>query len=313
MFRFFGGVPRLVVIDNLKSGVQKASFCDPEINRSYGMMASHHGVGVLPARPRRPKDKAKVENGIRFAQTCILGRLRRQTFFSLAEANAAIADALDRINDHVVRRLGVTRRHLFETVERAALAPLPGDEHELAEWRLARVGVDYHVEHDGFFYSVPHGLIRAQVDLRATGRTIELFHRGKRVALHQRRYAGRRHGTDPGHMPSSHRRCADWTPDRFRRWAASVGHRAGGREPPQTPLDGAVNHAGLTADAIDGNIHDDPGATVQVAGFKSERWPASDWNHRPASSESARWCSRPHLSARGCADRRTRLAPPGGR
>jgi transposase len=223
MFRFFGGVPRLVVIDNLKSGVQKASFCDPEINRSYGMMASHHGVGVLPARPRRPKDKAKVENGIRFAQTCILGRLRRQTFFSLAEANAAIADALDRINDHVVRRLGVTRRHLFETVERAALAPLPGDEHELAEWRLARVGVDYHVEHDGFFYSVPHGLIRAQVDLRATGRTIELFHRGKRVALHQRRYAGRRHGTDPGHMPSSHRRCADWTPDRFRRWAASVG------------------------------------------------------------------------------------------
>jgi transposase len=223
MFRFFGGVPRLVVIDNLKSGVHKASFYDPELNRSYGMMASHYGVGVLPARPRRPKDKAKVENGIRFAQTCILGRLRRQTFFSLAEANAAIAEALDRINDHVVRRLGVTRRHLFETVERAALAPLPGDEYEFAEWRLARVGVDYHVEHDGFFYSVPHGLIRAQVDLRATSRTIELFHRGQRVALHQRRYGGRRHGTDPDHMPSSHRRYADWTPDRFRRWAASVG------------------------------------------------------------------------------------------
>src|SRR4051794_9041013 len=127
MFGFFGGVPRLVVIGNLKSGVHKASFYDPELNRSYGMMASHYGVGVLPARPRRPKDKAKVENGIRFAQTCILGRLRRRTFFSLAEANAAIAEALDRINDHVVRRLGVTRRHLFETVERPALAPLPGD------------------------------------------------------------------------------------------------------------------------------------------------------------------------------------------
>ena len=149
MFRFFGGVPRLVVPDNLKAGVHKASFYDPELNRSYGMMASHYGVGVLPARPRRPKDKAKVENGVRFAQTCILGRLRRQTFFSLADANAAIAGALDRINDHVVRRLGVTRRHLFETIERRALAPLPGDEYEFAEWRLARVGVDYHVEHDG--------------------------------------------------------------------------------------------------------------------------------------------------------------------
>jgi transposase len=223
MFAFFGGVPRLVVIDNLKSGVHKASFYDPELNRSYGMMATHYGIGVLPARPRRPKDKAKVENGIRFAQTCILGRLRHQTFFSLADANMAIAEALDRINGHVVRRLGVTRRHLFETIERHALAPLPDDAYEFAEWRLARVGVDYHVEHDGFFYSVPHGLIRAQVDLRATSRTIELFHRGKRVALHQRRYGGRRHGTDPDHMPSSHRRYADWTPDRFRRWAASVG------------------------------------------------------------------------------------------
>lgn len=223
MFSFFGGVPRLVVIDNLKSGVHKASFYDPELNRSYGMMASHYGVAVLPARPARPKDKAKVENGIRFAQSCILGRMRHRTFFSLAEANAAIAEALERINGHLVRRLGVTRRHLFETLEQPALAPLPVDAYEFAEWRLVRVGVDYHVEYDGYFYSVPHGLIRAQVDLRATSRTIELFHRGKRVALHQRRYGGRRHGTDPDHMPSSHRRYADWTPDRFRRWAASVG------------------------------------------------------------------------------------------
>lgn len=106
MFRFFGGVPRLIVPDNLKSGVSRASFYDPEINRSYGMMASHYGVGVLPARPRRPKDKSKVENGVRFAQSCILGRMRNQTFFSLAEANAAIGQALDRINDHVMRRLG---------------------------------------------------------------------------------------------------------------------------------------------------------------------------------------------------------------
>lgn len=171
MFRFFGGVPRLIVPDNLKSGVNRASFYDPEINRSYGMMAAHYGVGVLPARPRKPRDKAKVENGGRFAQSCILGRLRRQTFFSLAEANAAIAGALDRINDHVMRRLGVSRRHLFETVERPALADLPGSDYEFAEWRFARVGTDYHVEFDSFFHSVPHGLICQQVDVRATPKT----------------------------------------------------------------------------------------------------------------------------------------------
>jgi len=223
MFRFFGGVPRLVVPDNLKSGVHRASFYDPELNRSYGMMASHYGVGILPARPRRPRDKAKVEAGVRFAQTYILGRLRRQTFFSLDEANLAIAAAIERVNAHVMRRLGVSRRHLFETVERPLLSPLPDADYQFAEWRLARVSLDYHVEVDGFFYSVPHRLIREQVDVRATTRTIELFHRGQRVAVHQRRHGGRRHGTDPEHMPSSHRRYAEWTPDRFRRWGRSIG------------------------------------------------------------------------------------------
>src|SRR6266567_6426485 len=130
MFRFFGGVPRLLVPDNLKSGVNKASFYDPEINRSYGMMATHYGVGVLPARPRKPRDKAKVEAGVRFAQSYILGRLRHQTFFSLAEANAAIAVALERINAHIMRRLSVSRRQLFETVEMPVLAPLPDADYQ---------------------------------------------------------------------------------------------------------------------------------------------------------------------------------------
>ncbi len=223
MFRFLGGVPRLVVPDNLKSGVQRASFYDPEINRSYGMMAAHYGVGILPARPRKPRDKAKVEAGVRFAQSYILGRLRRQTFFSLAEANVAISAMVERINAHIMRRLGVSRRHLFESVERPVLALLPDADYQFAEWRLARVSLDYHVEFDGFFYSAPHGLIREQVDIRATTRTIELFHRGQRIAAHQRRHGGRRHGTDPDHMPSAHRRYAEWTPDRFRRWGASIG------------------------------------------------------------------------------------------
>ncbi|UXN57628.1 IS21 family transposase [Phyllobacterium zundukense] len=223
MFRFFDGVPRLLVPDNLKSGVNRASFYDPEINRSYGMMASHYGVGVLPARPRRPKDKAKVENGVRFAQSCILGRLRKQTFFSLTEANEAIAGAVRRINDHVMRRLGQSRRDLFDMMERPALAALPGEDYEFAEWRLARVSTDYHVEFERYFYSVPHNLIRQQVDVRATSRAIEIFLQGKRVAVHQRRYGGPRYGTNPDHMPSSHRRYAEWTPERFRRWAASIG------------------------------------------------------------------------------------------
>lgn len=154
---------------------------------------------------------------------CILGRLRKQTFFSLTEVNAAIAEMLARINDHVMRRLGVSRRHLFVTVERPALAGLPAEDYEFAEWRLARVSTDCHVEFKSFSYSVPHGLIRQQVDIRATAGMIEILHRGKRIAAHQRRYGGPRVGTDPEHMPSSHRRYAEWTPDRFRRWAASIG------------------------------------------------------------------------------------------
>jgi transposase len=167
--------------------------------------------------------KAKVEAGVRFAQTYILGRLRNQTFFSLADANSAIALVLERMNGHIMRRLGLSRRDLFASVERPALRPLPATDYEFAEWRLARVGIDYHVEVDGFYYSVPHALIRAQVDVRITTRTIEVFHRAKRVALHDRRYSGRRHGTEPDHMPSAHRRYAEWSPSRFKRWAHSIG------------------------------------------------------------------------------------------
>jgi transposase len=228
MFSFFGGVPRLVVPDNLKSGVNKASFYDPEVNFSYGRMAGHYGVGVLPARPRRPKDKAKVEAGVRFAQTYILGRLRHQTFFSLAEANQAIAGMVARINDHIMRRLGLSRRQLFEAVERSALAVLPQSDYEYAEWGLARVSLDYHVEISGFFYSVPHHLLRAQVDTRATARMVEIFFQGNRIAVHQRRYGGARHGTQLEHMPSAHRRYAEWTPERFRAWGAAIGPQTEG-------------------------------------------------------------------------------------
>jgi transposase len=213
----------LLVPDNLKSAIHKASFYDPEVNRSYGAMATHYGVGILPARPRRPRDKAAVEAGVRFAQSYILGRLRNVTFFSLAECNAAIAAAVERMNSREMRRLGMSRRQLFEAIERPVMQVLPDHDFEYAEWRLARVGIDYHVEIQGFFYSVPHALLREQVDTRATAHTIEVFHRGRRVAAHARRYGGPRHGTLPEHMPSAHRRYAEWTPERLQRDARGIG------------------------------------------------------------------------------------------
>jgi transposase len=223
MFRFWGARPRLLVPDNLRSGVHKASFYDPEINRSYGAMAAHYGVGILPARPYHPKDKAKVEAGVRIAQFYVLGRLRNMRFFSLAECNAAITEILVRLNGRVMRRLGVSRRELFETVERPAMQPLPATEHEYAEWAFARVGIDYHVEAAGFFYSVPYQLIRQQVETRLTERTVEVFHRGQRIAAHARRYGGPRHGTLPDHMPSAHRLYAEWNPERFQSQARAIG------------------------------------------------------------------------------------------
>ncbi|HEX3365535.1 MAG TPA: IS21 family transposase [Phenylobacterium sp.] len=228
LLRHLGGAPRLLVPDNLKSGVNKASFYDPEINRSYGRMAAYYEVGVLPTRPRKPKDKAKVEAGVRFAQSYILGRLRHQTFFSLDEANAAIAEVMARMNSRPMRRLGVSRSDLLESLDRPAMSALPAVDYEYAEWRLARVGLDYHIEIEGFFYSVPHALIREQVDSRTTTRTVEIFHRGRRVAAHQRRYGGRRHGTDVEHMPSAHRAYAEWTPERFRSWGAEIGPQTEG-------------------------------------------------------------------------------------
>jgi transposase len=222
-FEAIGGVPRLVVPDNTKTAVIKACLYEPSVNRTYTEMAGHYDTAILPTRPRKPRDKAKVEAGVRFAQTYVLGRLRHLTFFSLAECNVAITQVLERLNGRVMRRLGMSRRELFDAIERPALNPLPPSEYEYAEWHFARVGLDYHVEVTGFFYSVPHPLLREQVDTRLTAFTVEVFHRGKRVAAHARRHGGPRHGTDPNHMPSAHRRYAEWNPERFCRQARGIG------------------------------------------------------------------------------------------
>jgi len=220
---FFGGVPRQIVPDNLKAGVLKANWHEPGLNPTYQDFATHYGTAILPARPRRPRDKAKVEVGVQVVERWILARLRNQRFFSLTELNGAILALLGELNNRPMRHLGVSRRQLFDELDRPALAALPVEPYVYAEWRQRRVGLDYHVDVDGHYYSVPHRLLKEQVEARVTQRTIELFHKGERVACHVRGGSRGRHTTLAAHMPSSHRRHAGWTIDRIKRDAAAIG------------------------------------------------------------------------------------------
>ena len=223
-FAAIGGIPALLVPDNTKVAVIKASLYDPQINRTYAEMAAHYGTAILPARPRKPRDKAKVEQAVLIVERWLLGRLRHRTFYSLAEVNAAIGELLTRLNEErPIRRLGVTRRRLLEEVDRPALKPLPASPYVLAEWRIRRVSLDYHVEVEKHYYSVPHRFVRAEVEVRFTARTVEIFHKGERIAAHQRMSGNHKHTTVPEHMASSHRRYAGWTIARIRQDAAAIG------------------------------------------------------------------------------------------
>jgi transposase len=222
-FVFFGGVSGMVVSDNLKSGVTKACFYEPEINRTYAAMAEHYGTAIVPARPRKPRDKAKVESAVLLATRWIIARLRNRHFFTLAELNEAIRVCVDDLNTRNSRHLGTSRRALFEDIERPALKPLPAEPFEYAEWKQCRAGLDYHVEIQKHYYSVPSTLLKERLWARITARTVEVFHNGKRVASHVRSSSNRQHTTIPEHMPSSHRRYADFTPSSLRRRAAEIG------------------------------------------------------------------------------------------
>jgi transposase len=222
-FAFIGGVPAMVVSDNLRAGVTKACFYEPAVNRTYAEMAAHYNTAIVPARPYRARDKAKVEVAVQVATRFIIARLRNQQFFSLSALNAAIAELIAQINNRVSRHLGASRRALFEDLEQSALKSLPAEPYVFAEWKQCRVGLDYHVEIAKHYYSVPHQLLREKVWARITARTIEVFHRGKRIAAHVRSSSNRKHTTVREHMPSSHRRYADWTPERLRRQADAIG------------------------------------------------------------------------------------------
>ena len=223
-FEAIGGVPHLIVPDNAKVAIIKASLYEPQTNRTYTDMAAHYGTAILPTRPRRPRDKAKVEGAVLIVERWLIGRLRNRIFHSLADVNTAINEMLQRLNEQKpVRRLNRTRRQLLEELDRPALKPLPTERYEFAEWRRQRVGIDYHVEVEDHFYSVPYSYARSEVEARFTGRTVEIFLKGRRIAAHVRGSGNHHHTTIPEHMPSSHRRYADWTLDRIRRDAASIG------------------------------------------------------------------------------------------
>ena len=186
-FEAIGGVPELVVPDNAKTAIVRASFYDPEVNRTYAEMAAHYGTAILPARPRKPRDKAKVEQAVLIVERWLLGRLRRRIFRSLADVDAALGELMTQLNERqALRRLGVTRRQLLEEVDRPALKALPDEPYEYSEWRLPRVGVDYRVDIDAHYYSVPYRFARAEVEARVTARGVEIFHNGERIAVQSR-------------------------------------------------------------------------------------------------------------------------------
>jgi len=223
MLAFIGGVPRQIVSDNLKAGITKACFYEPTVNRTYADMASHYGTAVIPARPYKPRDKAKVEVAVQVVQRWILARLRNRRFFSLAELNQAIRELVEQLNDRPMRGWGTTRRALYEQLDRPELRQLPPTPYEYANWKRCRVNLDYHVEIEKHFYSVPYRLLREEVEARITAKTVEIFHRGKLVATHLRSLRQHRPTTLAEHMPSSHRRYRDWTHERILREAAVIG------------------------------------------------------------------------------------------
>ena len=234
-FEFFGGVPEVLVPDNLAAGVRKACRYEPDLNPTYADLAAHYGVAVVPARVRKPRDKAKVEAGVLLVERWILARLRHRTFTSLTALNRALRELLEDLNRRPFKKLPGCRREAFETVDRPALRPLPVTPYQFAEWKRATVPMDYHLELEGHYYSVPHALVGRKVDLRQTATTLEVFHQGQRVAAHPKGNLKGGFTTLEAHMPASHRR-ARWSPEQLLRGAEQIG-------PHTTALISAVLHS----------------------------------------------------------------------
>ena len=225
-FAFYGGVPRAVVPDQLKSAVTIPCRYEPGIQRTYAELAAHYGTTILPARPAKPRDKAIAEVAVQVAERWIVARLRHETFYALAALNERIAELLAELNAKPMRHYGgASRRDLFERLERPHLRPLPAESFEYADWLKAGVNVDYHIAVEQHFYSVPHTLVplHERLDVRLTATAVEVFHRGQRVAAHRRSFERGRHTTLTEHMPKAHQAHAGWRPSRFVDWATTIG------------------------------------------------------------------------------------------
>jgi len=224
---FFGAVPEIITPDNLLSGVTKPCYYEPDINPTYLDMALHYGTVIIPTRIAKPKDKAKVEAAVKIAEMWILAALRNHSFFSLAELNKAVAEKLIEFNNRKFKKMEGCRRSLFETIDKPAMKPLPLHAYEYAEWKKARVNIDYHVEVDAHYYSVPYQLAKERVDVRLTATTVEVLFKSKRVASHARSYEKWKHTTLAEHMPKSHQKYLEWTPSRIIAWAGKNGPYTG--------------------------------------------------------------------------------------
>ena len=204
MFEFFEGCSEILVPDNLRSGVTISHLYEPDINQTYQDMAAHYGVVIIPARPKKPKDKPLAESGVYFVETFILAKFRDRTFLNLADLNRAI-------------------RVLLEELDKPALKPLPSLKYEYAEWKKVRVGLNYHVEIDGHFYSVPFTLAKQEIYVRYNSKMVEIFHKNNRVASHIRSSQKQGYTTVVAHMPKNHQKQAEWTPERLLNWAKKIG------------------------------------------------------------------------------------------
>lgn len=229
MVEFYGGVPALIVPDNLKSGVTHACFYEPELNATYQDFATHYGTAILPTRVSKPRDKAKAEGAVLIIEREVMAPLRDHRFTSLAALNVAIANRLEVVNTRPFQLLAGSRRSVFEALERPTLRPLPAERYEFAEWRTAKVHIDYHIAIDRHFYSVPHALLKAKVRVRLTTTMVEILHHGTRVAAHRRSVGPSSQGrytTDPAHRPKSHQAHLEWSPARLIRWGGEIGPAA---------------------------------------------------------------------------------------
>lgn len=223
MFAFFGGVPDIIVPDNLKSGVHKAHRYEPDLNPTYQDMASHYGVAIIPARVATPKDKAKAENAVQQVERRVLAKLRDRQFFSLIELNSALSHENQALNHRPFQQLPGSRQSQFLEHEKKEIHPLPESLYVFARWKIVRAGQDYHVTVDDHHYSVPYTYAKQELDARTTQNIIEIFCKGKRIASHRRSFAKHKHSTITEHMPKSHRQYAEWTPERIINWAKKTG------------------------------------------------------------------------------------------